>query len=148
PHEADNPMDTLLKVLQEEPPAPRGLRPDVPRDLEVICLKCLARQPERRYRSALELAEDLERWLAAEPIRGRPAGRWERLRLWARRRPAQAALAAVSAAATLALGAGLILGVVLLANKQRSTEEALERERDALEELGEVRQEERQAGYL
>src|SRR5205085_390876 len=74
------------------PLAPRHLRPNVPRDLETICLKCLAKSPQGRYESALALADDLRRFLNGEPIRARPTSLGMRAVKWTRRRPALAAL--------------------------------------------------------
>src|SRR5262249_23775392 len=96
-------LDTLHQVLSEEPVPPRRLWSKVPRDLETICLKCLAKAPRRRYASAEALAEDLDRFLASQPIVARPAGRLERTLKWCRRRPAAAALLAVSALAVASL---------------------------------------------
>lgn len=97
---------TLHQVLTEEPASPRRLRRDVPRDLETICLKCLAKAPGRRYGSAAELANDLRCFLAGDPIRARPLRRLERLRKWVRRRPAQVVLLLSSLLFTLLLGIG------------------------------------------
>lgn len=105
PFKAAVPLDTLLLVLQEEPVPPRRLQPGVPRDLETICLKCLEKSPRRRYATAEELADDLHRFLAGEPIRARPVRGWEHALKWTRRRPAMAALIGVSVAAVLALAA-------------------------------------------
>ncbi len=80
-------LDTLLLVRNEDPVAPRQFQPQVPRDLETICLKCLQKEPEHRYATAEELADDLARFLADEPIRARPTPAWERAWKWARRRP-------------------------------------------------------------
>jgi thiol-disulfide isomerase/thioredoxin len=106
PFQAASPMDTLTKVLHEEPVPLRRLNPKVDRDLETICLRCLEKDPRRRYDSAAALAADLGRWLAGEPIRARPAGALERAAKWVRRRPAAAALAGVLAAAALLLAGG------------------------------------------
>jgi serine/threonine-protein kinase len=106
PFRAATAVETLRQVAVVEPVPPRRLNPDVPRDLETICLKCLHKDPARRYASAQQLAEDLGRFQAGEPIRARRAGVWERSVKWTRRRPALAGLLAVSVAATLALGIG------------------------------------------
>jgi tetratricopeptide (TPR) repeat protein len=99
-------LQTLEQVRTQEPIAPRGLQAGVPRELETICLKCLEKDPTRRYDSALALAEDLRRFAAGEPILARPVGAVGRAIKWARRRPALAALVMVSAAAALALALG------------------------------------------
>jgi pimeloyl-ACP methyl ester carboxylesterase len=96
-------LDVLEQVRCEDPIPPRRLRHDLPRDLETICLKCLHREPEKRYPSALALAEDLRRWRQHEPIAARRPGRTERFLLWARRRPA-AALAALFLVLLVAVG--------------------------------------------
>ncbi len=101
--QAETQLDTLLQVLEREPVPPRAVRPEVDRDLETICLKALHKEPGRRYGSAEALAEDLERWLAGEPIRARPVGRLERAVKWAKRRPSAAALVLVSALALVAV---------------------------------------------
>ena len=78
--------------MEDEPPRPRKLRPSVPADLEAICLKCLEKQPHKRYQTAAALAADLGRFLAGQPTEARPPGRAERMLKWARRRPALASL--------------------------------------------------------
>jgi tetratricopeptide (TPR) repeat protein/predicted Ser/Thr protein kinase len=94
PFRAATALETLLQVRAEEPVSPRLLNARVPRDLETVCLKCLQKEPARRYGSALELAGDLRRFLAGEPIVARPVGPAERALKWARRRPAVAGLLA------------------------------------------------------
>jgi WD40 repeat protein/predicted Ser/Thr protein kinase len=98
PFQAETPLDTLLQAVRDEPVAPRRLRPNVPRDLETVCLKCLDKEPARRYPGAAALADDLRRYLDGEPVRARPVGTAGRAARWARRRPAVAALLAVCAA--------------------------------------------------
>jgi tetratricopeptide (TPR) repeat protein len=101
-------LETLAQVREREPVPPRQLQPGVPRDLQTICLKCLHKEPRRRYRSALEMAEDLRRFAAAEPIRARPVGRWERLLKWMRRNPYRAVLAVFSILVSLTAVAALL----------------------------------------
>jgi WD40 repeat protein len=91
PFQGPTTMEVLMQVVSAEPVPPRRLRPGVPRDLETICLTCLAKVPQERYADALALAEDLHRFRGGEPIAVRPAGRGERLLKWVRRRPALAA---------------------------------------------------------
>jgi tetratricopeptide (TPR) repeat protein len=98
----------LKQVLEEEPRPPRRINDRIPRDLETICLKALAKQPSRRYQTATELADDLHRWLRREPIRARPAGRIERLARWCRRKPVIAGLTFSLGFAVLAGSAGVL----------------------------------------
>lgn len=112
PFQSPDPVQTLMLVLTREPVSPRVLQPDLPRDLETICLKCLDKSPTKRYESARELADDLRRFLDGMPILARPVGAFERAAKWARRKKAAAALVAVSAVAgMLLLGAGVALAV-------------------------------------
>jgi tetratricopeptide (TPR) repeat protein/tRNA A-37 threonylcarbamoyl transferase component Bud32 len=102
PFKGETVRATLEQVRRHDPVPPRQLRPTCPRDLETICLKCLEKEPNRRYGSAAELAADLDRYLRGEPTLARPAGPAERLIKWARRWPSQAALVAVLLLAALA----------------------------------------------
>jgi WD40 repeat protein len=124
PFQAATPLDTVLQVLERDPEPPRQLDPRIDRDLETICLKCLAKDPQRRYDSAAALADDLERWLNGEPIVARPTTAVERLVKWARRRPAAAALVGVSAAAAAALVTTLAVSTYLISQKQAATDQA------------------------
>jgi serine/threonine-protein kinase len=91
PFRAETALDTILQVVQDEPVPPARLNPRLAGDLETICLKCLQKEPSRRYASAQDLAEDLRRFRAGEPIHARPVGRLEKAAKWVRRRPAAAA---------------------------------------------------------
>jgi len=96
PFDGEDPMEIMQEVREKAPKPPRRLNPRVPRDLEVICLKCLEKEPKRRYASAGGLADDLDHWLHGEPITARSTSSWERLWKWARRNPAIAAVILVS----------------------------------------------------
>ena len=94
--------ETVRLVLETDPRSPRLVNPNVDRDLSTICLKCLEKDPKRRYPAAAELAEDVERWLRHEPVRARPTGFFTRGRKWVRRNPTSALLAASLIALTAA----------------------------------------------
>jgi serine/threonine-protein kinase len=141
PFRAESAAATLQRVLAEEPAPPSQLNPKAPRDLETICLKCLQKEPGKRYPTAGELAADLERFLRYEPIQARPPGRLERCLRWVRRRPAAGGLLA---AVVLLVAAGAVAACWLYQQRsaaqvrQGQTDEAvravLERARGPLEE--------------
>jgi serine/threonine protein kinase len=103
PFQAATALDAVRRVLGEEPVPPSRVNVLLPRDLETICLKCLQKEPQRRYASAAALADDLRRFQTGEPILARPVGRWEQLRRWCRHNPALAALVGLSAVSVLLL---------------------------------------------
>ena len=96
PFRAANAMDTILQVLEKEPVPPSQLQPGIPRDPETICLKCLHKDPLKRYASAQELAEDLQRWQKNEPILARPVRASERFLRWCQRNRTVAALVSLA----------------------------------------------------
>jgi serine/threonine protein kinase/WD40 repeat protein len=127
PFQGASPAETLARVLDNEPVSPTWWRAGLPRDLETICLKCLEKDRQRRYSNALELAEDLRRFQAGEPIKARPIGVLGRTWRWCRRQP-------VAAAALAAAGAlGLALVITVLVYNAR-LQEALTREHALAEE--------------
>jgi len=150
PFEGATPIEVLRKVVEEEPlppgkakktRSPRLEKPDrqqaaspshpsrlpsmhaVDRDLETICLKCLEKDPSRRYASADALADDLERWLGNEPIRARPISRREQVAKWVRRNPGLTAMGTVTLAA-LVLGLGFSLWTLSKERRARQRVEA------------------------
>jgi hypothetical protein len=104
PFQAETPFDTLVQLMEKEPQPPRTLNPEVDRDLEAVCLKCLRKDPHQRYASAAELADDLERWQRGEPTRARPPSAWQAVRYWLRQN---------LRAALWVLVVGLVLGVLV-----------------------------------
>jgi eukaryotic-like serine/threonine-protein kinase len=116
PFRGTTPLETLKLVLEEDPVPPSRLRPKLPFDLETICLKCLARDPRGRYASALALAEDLDRYVAGEPILARRTPLWQRAIKLARKRPVITVLLAVGIVMS-----GVTIGAVHL-EQTRQTE--------------------------
>ncbi|MFK7820502.1 MAG: protein kinase, partial [Planctomycetaceae bacterium] len=100
----------IHQVLRDEPPSPRSLRADLPKDLETVCLKCLQKDPARRFQSAAEVADELERIAAGKPIHSRPVSKIERCWRWAKRNPLVATLTSVLSfiLLTLAIGGPLV----------------------------------------
>jgi hypothetical protein len=113
-------LETFRQVLSDEPVYPSRLNPRVPRDLESVCLKCLQKDPRRRYSRAAELAEDLRRYLLGQVVAARPVGNWERAGKWIRRNPAVASL---SAAAVLALVTGTVVSLLFALEAGRQATE-------------------------
>jgi serine/threonine-protein kinase len=123
PFQSSTPLDTVLQVVRDEPVPPRRLRPKVPRDLETICLKCLRKEPGGRYATAQDLAEELRRFQAGEPIAARPIGRLGRAWRRCRRNPVVSTLTALL---TLALVGGLISVTALWWRAESSRQAAVD----------------------
>ena len=126
----------LMRQITDTPaPSPTKFAADLPRDLEIICLRCLEKEPHKRYATARELGEDLRRWLEGRPILARPVGGFERLAAWARRNPAMAGLSA-ALILTVVVGTSLLIRANL--NLARALERTSAAERTARENLGAV----------
>jgi tetratricopeptide (TPR) repeat protein/tRNA A-37 threonylcarbamoyl transferase component Bud32 len=113
-------LDTLQQVRNKEPVPPTQLLPKIPRDLETICLRCLQKDPHKRYASALALADDLRRFQAGEPILARRVGRVERVWRWCKRNPRVAALSAAVVVLLMASGGALGLAAVRQARERET----------------------------
>ncbi len=124
PFRAATALETAQQVLNEEPVSPARLQPGLPTDLETICLKCLQKDPTRRYASAAELADDLGRFLRGEPVFARPVSLVELGWKWVKRRPAVAAVWIVSIFAVLSLTATLIIANFRL-QRERNAAQAI-----------------------
>jgi tetratricopeptide (TPR) repeat protein/tRNA A-37 threonylcarbamoyl transferase component Bud32 len=109
PFVASSVFETMMQVREQAPLSPERRNPRVDRDLATICLKCLQKVPSQRYESALAVAEDLERYLAGQPIVARPVGVSKRTWLWARRQPAAAALVVLAVLAVVGTIAGVLV---------------------------------------
>jgi WD40 repeat protein/tetratricopeptide (TPR) repeat protein/tRNA A-37 threonylcarbamoyl transferase component Bud32 len=131
PFKGKNDVETLLSVLNQEVAPPRSRNRRLHRDLETICLKCLQKEPGRRYASASALADDLDNWLAGRPINARPAGTLERAWRWCRRNPVLATAAAV-VVATVAIAFGLIMNSRNRALDAQTAAEKIAGEKDEL----------------
>jgi serine/threonine-protein kinase len=126
PFRAARMVDTLDQVRWNYAVSPSVLQPGTPRDLETICLKCLEKEPAKRYASAAELAADVDRYLAGKPIHARPVPLRERAWRWCRRNPAVASLSGALLVAVVAAFAGSLAFAAALYQEKAATEAALE----------------------
>jgi len=145
PFQADNPLDTLMQVLEREPVSPRTLNPKIPRDLETICLKCLNKDRRHRYQTAAELRDELQRFLDGRPIHARPISRSARAWRWCQRNPVVATL---TAAVLVCLVAGTVVSTMFaIEARQRAIGEA-EQRREAERQTGIAQQQLTRAEWL
>jgi eukaryotic-like serine/threonine-protein kinase len=148
PFAGEDVLDTLYQVREREPASVRSHYPQVDRDLETICLKCLEKDPSKRYSSAAALADDLDRWRKGEPILARRAGTFERAVKWTRRNPAGAGLVVLAGVAA----AAIIWGLVALSynaelvdgkNRLQGANDQLQAEKDEADRLRKIAGDER-----
>lgn len=144
PFQGVSPMETILLLTTCEPASPSVFQPRLPPDLVTICLKCLQKEPARRYASAADLADDLRRFLSHQPIQARPISGLEKTIRWSRRNPALAASLAMLALVVLA-GMAAITSLWLYAERERGDAEASARKTEAALRLAQQREEEAQA---
>jgi serine/threonine protein kinase len=128
PFQAATPMDTVIQVVGEEPVLPRRLNASIPIDLETICLKCLRKEPGKRYAGAAALRDELKRYLDGKPILARPVGQAERAWRWCRRNPAVAGLVAGVA---MALLLGTSVATYFAIRASRGEEQAIKNAEEA-----------------
>jgi serine/threonine protein kinase len=125
-------LATLEQIRTQEPVSPRSLQPHVPQDLQTICLKCLQKEPHKRYASAAALAEDLRRFQASEPILARPSSWVERAGSWCRRNPTVAFLVGFVALLLMLISVGSVVAAVWLGQELRRTEKAEQEAEEAV----------------
>src|SRR5262249_37860743 len=123
PFDGESAVETERRVISEEPTPPSRINTNVPRDLETICLKCLQKNPARRYASAQDLADDLHRFLDGKPVVARPVGALESARKWVKRRPAAAALMVAVALLLAVSGTGAWLVAAARARQHQTDQE-------------------------
>src|SRR5262249_5401667 len=145
PFKSSTTLETMHQVVHDDPVPPSRLQLRVPRDVETMCLKCLEKDPGRRYQTAAALESDLRRFLDGHPIRARRTPTWERMVKWARRRPAEVGVIISSAAAVvMAVAVALWYQDVqyreVVAENRRAAEQQL-RQRVELDRLDRVRAE-------
>lgn len=140
PFLAPTALDTLMRLLNEEPLPPSRLQSRVSRDLETICLKCLQKDVRRRYASAAELADDLKRFQAGEPIHARPVGRLERAWRWCKRNSRVAALSGAVVILVIAVGIALSIMGLRMARDREALVETRKQARQRLDQATEAMQ--------
>jgi hypothetical protein len=138
PFDAALAIEIIAQLLHEEPLSPARLRPRLPADIVTICLKCLEKSPRRRYANACDLAEDLRRFQAHEPIKARPVGPVGRAYRWCLRKPLVAGLLALSAALAIAFVGAVIGYEIVLAQKEAALEQAVASERLQIAQLNTI----------
>src|SRR5262249_51996155 len=134
PLEGKSPAETIFLLTSQDPPPPRRRVPNLSRDLETVCLKCLEKEPHKRYKSAEALADDLRRFLQGDPVHARPCGPLERGLRWARRSPVLAGMMAAVALLLVAFVAVLSGATVRLQREQAQLRESEARRKKAMVE--------------
>ena len=135
PFQAAHTLSTMRQVIYEDPVSPDRLNAEIDRDLNTICLKCLQKEPAQRYASAGDLAEDLQRYLAGEPIHARPISRAERAVRWCRRNPLAAGLSGVAALLAVAVFLSVLIGYQQTNAALAQSEEHFALARETVDEL-------------
>jgi len=135
PFQAATPLETLRQVIDEEPAPPRQLNPSIDRDLETICLRCLQKEPARRYDSADALADDLRRYLDGEPIQARPIGALGRIWRWCRRKPALATAMGLAATFFILAFVGTGVGYLRASAAREQAEESFQDAQGAVDDF-------------
>ncbi len=135
PFQAATPIETLRQVMDEDPAPPRQLNPAIDLDLETICLKCLLKEPPRRYGSCQDLADDLKRYLSHEPILARPIGTFGRLARWCRRNPLAAGLSGAAAVLFVALFVAILVGYFQTSAALRVAEDRYRQAREVVNQF-------------